>query len=77
MPEVVLLLTLKGNLKEMITIIIVIRVKQSLEKWYIYLKKKKKNSFSLKRLDWLVQVTLQKPLLYILLHVVITREGEF
>lgn len=37
----------------------------------------KKNSFSLKRLDWLVQVTLQKPLLYILLHVVITREGEF
>lgn len=45
MPEVVLLLTLKGNLKEMITIIIVIRVKQSLEKWYIYLKKKKKILF--------------------------------
>lgn len=75
MPEVVLLLTLKGNLKEMIIIIIVIRIKQFLEKWYIYLKKK--NSFSLKRLDWLVQVTLQKPLLYILLNVVITREGEF
>lgn len=37
----------------------------------------KKNFFSLKRLDWLVQVTLQKPLLYILLHVVITCEGEF
>lgn len=46
MPEVVLLLTLKGNLKEMITIIIVIRVKQSLEKWYIYLKKKKKFFFT-------------------------------
>lgn len=39
MPEVVLLLTLKGNLKEMITII-VIRVKQSLEKMVHLLKKK-------------------------------------